>query len=262
MVEQHSAQLERRQSPLSPEDVLHLLRAAHKRRTVGNQWLYGPEGKWNGTERQRRALEVFCQSVNNVVLCQSGQPLPPGVKKLSILIHSGQEAVNELRRVLPRYIAHLHTEFERGPNTLLGLGRVYSSFLGQDRSFFECEWRSRQAHLIKAYSQMQACLLDFEPKRRQDRISAIWPETPSWKEHAVETYNMFEWLMGKASSSRNGPAVRFVQSVLERAGFCIDGRTIEQMLRRYKIKSIKEPSSADAADEGLVAGNRTPKDYK
>lgn len=254
MVGQHSARFEREHNPLSPEDVLDLLRLAHKRRTVGNQWLYGPEGKWNGTERQRRALEVLRRCVNDVVLRRWGQPLPPDVKKVSELIHRGQEAVNELRRVLPRYIARLHTELERGPNALLGLG--------EDRSSFEREWKSRQAQLIQAYSHMHSCLLDFEPKKRQHKIRAIWPETVPWKENAVELYEMFKFLMGKASTTQNGPAVRFVQSVLKRAGIDKDNRTIEQMLRRCKSEAPKKLCVANVAEEALTAGSRTPKDYK
>lgn len=217
---------------MPPAEVLDLLRAAQKRQTASNRWLYDPPGRWDRTLDQLYAWQALCRSVNNIVLRRLGQCPPPEVEKLDNLIRRGQDAVNELRRVLPHYIAHLHKEAEREPNALL--------FVAGDSPSLEREWRGRQAQEIQAYSHMFSCIIDLEPTNPQHRRRAIWRNLLSWKTHAVETYELFEQFMGKASPARNGPAVHFVRSVLTRAGIHKDERAIEQMLRRHKKSVLKK----------------------
>lgn len=230
----------RASKPLSLADLLDLLQKAHKRQTAGNRWLYRPVGEWDRTASQLYAFQALCSAVNDVVLHRRYQHPPPEAEGLSELIRQGQQAVNELRRVLPCYIAHLQTEMERGPNALLGLG--------QDRACFEREWKFRQAQTIQGYEHMRSCLFDFQPRNHQYRIDTIWRKLTSWETGAIAIYELFEDFVGKATSSRNGPAVQFIGVILELAGTPKEKSAIEQMLRRYKTNMARKIATANAAE--------------
>lgn len=224
MSRHRSGRSQRSPEPLPPAEVLELLRAAHKRRTASNRWLYESPGKWDRTWDQHYAWQTLCSSVSDLILRQPGQRPPPEVERLHKLIDRGQDAINELRRVLPEYIAHLHKEAERGPNALL--------FLAGDGPTLEREWQVGQKQEIQNYIKMLSSLINFESGMPKYRSKAIWRDLLSLETYAVEIFEEFQHCTGKASTSRNGPAVRFIGLVLARAGVHMSAAAIEKMLRR------------------------------
>lgn len=226
--------------PLTDGEVIRLLRAAHRRRTGNSRWLDNPERIGDLSLEQLVALSSLAKNLNDIAAAMQERPVPQNLAAIAKLTGDGQKAVNELRHVLPVYIEHLRQEMERGPNTLL---RVVLSA----GPAFEQEWRKEQAQTIQAYALMLSTLLDLAPRNPRHRLSRYRSHMHSWQSSAIEIYELFEKVMGKASTSRDGPAVHFVKAILVRMGRRANEAAVEQLLRRSKQTLAKERAERTAA---------------
>jgi len=229
--------------PVTISGVLEMLRVVHKRRIKSIHWLYNSDWISCLTVDQILGLESLVININGITSRRQTRPMPSDMENMEKLTGDGQKAVNTLRRVLPLYIKHLCRDAERGPNALLDL---------TSRPSFEQEWRDEKARAVQAYTVMLSALLDLEPKDPQQRASWYWRRFTSWRNDAIEIFELYEQVMGKASMSKNGPAVRFVQSVFARVGDNVECGAIEAALKRSRQKPASRAAGTATTNQEMA----------
>ena len=220
----------------SPGDVLQMIVNAHKSPRFNPESLIESacdhlvrdpemtEAEWRLAKREElyRQLEWIANKINKVAERRRAGPMQPS--KSEKLRATGQKAVNDLKRALSQYTNHLLSELEQEPNPLL-------TFTAEAKA----DWQASRMSTIQDYLKMGKSLRDFEPSDLRSRQSHYRQAANSWHTDAARFFIMFRDIVGKASTSRNGPAVRFVEMALEYVGVPLSKRklgNIEQALRR------------------------------
>lgn len=104
-------------------------------------------------------------------------------------------------------------------------------------------WPALSRHPLRAAEYRAALVainLAFPPSAAPPRRK---PDAARWHEPALNMFVGYRNAVGKASVSRNGPAVRFVKAALQRIGYgLITGPAIEGCLTRFRtLHGFPEP---------------------
>lgn len=228
--------------PLAYGDIIKMLKAAHRRRHASTRWLDAADWPAHLSLEQLQGLEAVRRHADRALRRRaSPDPTPDEYETLA---RRGQKAVDELRRVLPRYIQLMEEQAAKGPNTLL----LYAEHKAP--TVMLQQWISDQKQLQQLYATMLATLIDLESKDLH--YSGRWyrREVKSWHSDAFSILAAFIGIMGSGSISQNGPAVHFIQAVLAWAGVAVEGRAIEQALRRGGAQGIVKQTISRTAKVG------------
>jgi hypothetical protein len=152
------------------------------------------------------------------------------------VLRRAQEAIDELRRVLPEVIA-----MEVVMPGFFGLSDPEYEQISQDRL-------RRLVHLDKALEQMFDLVFRLPNGR-------IWEGLPGhWHQRAGVIFDYYLRIVGPSGISREGPGVRFVRLALERIGDAGPGRAehaaIEEALLKYRRAGKLNAASKSATRNG------------
>lgn len=215
-------------------EVIQMLKAAHKRRTANTRWLDAADWPALLSLKQLKGMQAIPRHADRALRRKASPNLAPD--EYETLAQRGQKAVDELRRVLPRFIQLKEELAEKGPNSLLYLMADWI-----DEMAFTKKWISDERELRRAYALMLTCLLDFEHRDASKARGQYRREAKSWHQDALMIFNDFINIMGAGSISQNGPAVHFVRAVLAWAGVSVEHLAIEQALRRGGAQAVAKP---------------------
>ena len=243
MVNRAKAGVVQNSGELTYSNIVQMLKAAHNRRTMNTRWLDATNWCDHLSLKQWEGMEAVPRHANRALR----RRISPGLSstEYEILSKRGQKAIDELRHVMPRYIQLRKENMENGQHSLLYL----ISELPDEQTFAK-KWISDQIWLTQVYTAMLGGLINFDSKELRHQMGQGRREAKSWHWDALLLFSDFVKIMGAGSISQNGPAVHFTQAVLAWAGIAVDGRAIEQALRRGGAQVIARKDVSKTAKGG------------